>query len=162
MSQPLPGSGGSQGFFITRRGQKLIDRSAFTSYRQATLLPRSLLHPCIDVRVYPSFLRGAYDTAIFEALREVEVAVRDAAGFGPEKFGRSLMREAFAPAVGPLTDKAALKAEQESLADLFAGAVGLYKNASSHRTGTVNDPVIASEIILLASHLLKLVDTRKS
>jgi uncharacterized protein (TIGR02391 family) len=158
---PLPGAGVSQGFFITRRGRTLIDRNAFEAYRSATVLPRALLHPRIEARVYPSFLRGAYDTAVFEALREVEVAVRDVAGFGPDKFGRPLMREAFAPATGPLSDKAALKAEQEATAELFAGAVGLYKNASSHRTGTVNDPVLAAEIIVLASHLLKLVDARK-
>ena len=92
---PLPGAGSSHGFFITRRGQTLIDRNAFDAYRRASALPRALLHPRIDARAYPSFLRGAYDTAVFEALREVEVAVRDAAGFGPDKFGRPLMREAF-------------------------------------------------------------------
>jgi uncharacterized protein (TIGR02391 family) len=158
---PLPGTGGSHGFFVTRRGRKLIDRGAFEAYRRTSVLPRPLLHPRIDARAYPSFLRGAYDTAVFEALREVEVAVREAAGFGVDKFGRSLVREAFAPSSGPFADKAALKAEQESMADLFSGAVGLYKNASSHRTGTINDPAVAAEIIVLASHLLKLVDTRK-
>ena len=158
---PLPGAGGSQSFFITRRGRTLIDRGAFEAYRRATVLPRSLLHPRIDARVYPSFLRGAYDTAVFEALREVEVAVRDAAGFGHEKYGRVMMREAFAPSTGPLTDRTALVPEQESMAELFAGVVGLYKNASSHRTGTINDPVTASEIIMLGSHLLKLIDARK-
>jgi len=85
---PLPEAGGSLGFFITRRGRKLVDRNAYEAYRRATVLPRSLLHPRIDARVYPSFLRGAYDTAVFEALREVEISVREAAGFGPEKYGR--------------------------------------------------------------------------
>jgi hypothetical protein len=74
--------------------------------------------------------------------------------------GKPLMRDAFGPPDGPLVDKAALKAEQESLADLFAGAVGLYKNASSHRAGVVNDPGEAAEIIMLASHLLKIVESR--
>jgi hypothetical protein len=106
-----PNAGGSYSYFITRRGQKLIDRNAYEAYRRASMLPRSLLHPRIESHVYPSFLRGAYDTAVFEALREVEVAVRDAAGFGPEKYGESMMREAFNPANGPLADKNSLKSE---------------------------------------------------
>jgi hypothetical protein len=47
------------------------------------------------------------------------------------------------------------------MANLFAGAIGLYKNSSSHRTGTVQDPVIAVEVIILANHLLRLVEERR-
>lgn len=156
-----PNAGGSYSYFITRRGRKLIDRNAYEAYRRASILPRSLLHPRIESRVYPSFLRGAYDTAVFEALREVEVAVREAAGFGPEKYGEIMMREAFNPANGPLADRSSLKSEREAMANLFAGAVGLYKNSSSHRTGTVQDPAVAVEVIVLANHLLRLVEERR-
>jgi uncharacterized protein (TIGR02391 family) len=156
-----PNAGGSQGYFITRRGRTLVDQNAFQAYQKASALPRFLLHPRIEARVYPSFLRGAYDTAVFEAFREVEVAVRDAAGLGPEKYGKSLMRDAFSPIIGPLTDKTAPKSEQESVSELFAGAIGLYKNPSSHRVNTVSDPHVAAELIIMASHLLKLAETRK-
>jgi uncharacterized protein (TIGR02391 family) len=139
-----PNAGGSYGYFITRRGKKLVDKNAFEAYRRASALPRFLLHPQIDARAYPSFLRGAYDTAVFEAFREIEVAVRIAGGFGAEKYGKQLMREGFSAAGGPLADRTALKAEQEAMADLFAGAIGLYKNASSHRAGTVSDPHLAA------------------
>src|ERR1700731_575358 len=61
---PRPNAAGSQAFFITKRGLKLVDRNAYNAYRQATLLPRSLLHPRIDAHAYPSFMRGAYDTAV--------------------------------------------------------------------------------------------------
>ena len=57
-------------------------------------------------------------------------------------------------------DSTALKAEQESMSDIFAGALGLYKNASSHGTGVVNDPHEAAELLVLASHLLKIVERR--
>ena len=158
---PMPGASGEWAF-VTRRGQKLADKSGYEAYRRATVLPRSLLHPRIDARVYPSFLRGAYDTAVFEAFREVEVAVRDTTGLGAEKYGTGLMREAFTPPMGPLVDKVAPLAEQEASAHLFAGAIGLYKNPTSHRSQIVSNPAEAAEIIMLASHLLRLVDRRRA
>jgi hypothetical protein len=60
-------------FFLSRRAQRLKSRGEFEAYRKASLLPRGQLHPLIASEVYPAFSRGKYDTAIFEAFREVEV-----------------------------------------------------------------------------------------
>ncbi len=62
---------------------------------------------------------------------------------------------------GPLADATALKAEQQALADLFAGAIGSYKNPHSHRSVTI-ESTEATEMIVLASHLLGIVDKRSS
>lgn len=122
------------------------------------MLPKRMLHPVIAQKVWATFLRGDYDTAIFQAFKEVEVKVRSAGGFGVEELGTTLMRRAFHPDEGPLTDTSVPSAERQALSDMFAGAIGLYKNPHSHRNVTIDAPK-AVEIIMLASHLLKIVDS---
>ena len=51
------------------------------------------------------------------------------------------------------------RAEQEALMHLMAGAVGSYRNPPSHRN-VVIEPSDAVEMIILASHLLGIVDKR--
>ena len=72
-----------------------------------------------------------------------------------------LMRKAFESEKGPLSDTSAPKPEQDALAHLFAGAIGSYKNPHSHRTVNI-DAGEAAEMIMLASHLLNIVEKRAS
>jgi uncharacterized protein (TIGR02391 family) len=152
-------------FMLSRRAKRLESREDFAAYRKANLFPKGQLHPLIATRVYPAFLRGEYDTAVFEAFREVEVSVRRAGRFQSDLVGKELMRQAFRPAnpnnpdvpPGPLTDTTLPVAEQEGMASLFAGAIGLYKNPQSHRN-VPTEAIDAAEVIVFASHLLRMVD----
>jgi hypothetical protein len=70
------------------------------------------------------------------------------------------MRKAFDPAGGPLTNMDQEKSEREALAHMFAGAIGSYKNPHSHRTVSLSDVREAQELVMHASHLLRIVDAR--
>jgi hypothetical protein len=72
---------------LSRRGQKLRTRVDLTAYQHGNLLPRAQLHPKIATKVYSTFLRGDYDTAVFQAFKEVEVAVREAANLAATDLG---------------------------------------------------------------------------
>lgn len=66
--------------------------------------------------------------------------------------GRGERREA------ALTDPDADPGEQVATMELFKGAIGLFKNPTSHRPVDYDDPTLASEVIVFADLLLRLLD----
>jgi hypothetical protein len=108
--------------FVCRRGLLIRSQDDFASYLFANLLPKGQIHPTIAGKVYPAFLRGEYDTAVFQAFREVEVAVRQAIASPATAIGVALMRDAFRATQGnqrgALSDQQLPAAEQEAMANL--------------------------------------------
>jgi uncharacterized protein (TIGR02391 family) len=148
-------------FCLTRRGERLKRPADAKAYRKSGLLPASNLHPILLEKVRPMFLRGDYDLATFEAFKQVEISVREAAGLAADLIGVDLMRKAFDASSGLLTDKSVVKAEREALSHLFAGAIGHAKNPGSHRT-VDHSAIEAAQLIGLASYLLGIVQARRS
>ena len=112
----------------------------------------------IAEKVWFIFAQGSYGTAVLEAYKQVEVAVREAGGYAETDFGTDLMGMAFNVNTGNLTDKKQQSAEKQARMLLFSGAIGSYKNPSSHREVEFA-PEEAAEIIIIASHLLRIVDS---
>ncbi|MGA2911885.1 MAG: TIGR02391 family protein [Methanoregula sp.] len=156
---PRPNSVDGPWFFISRRGKKVLNQEEFRKIYHGNILPKHLLHPIIAQKVWPPFIRGAYDAAVFEGFREVEIFIRDAGGFSSTDVGEKLIRKAFDINHGPLTDLNSPEPERLTLQHLFVGALGSYKNPHSHRNVSI-DQNEAVEIIILASHLFKIVETR--
>jgi uncharacterized protein (TIGR02391 family) len=130
-------------------------------YAHISLLPRNVLDPELNKKVWPSFIDRDFDTAIFAAFKEVEVRMRKCCWFRYIT-GVSMAREVFHPETGKLTDKISPdKGEKVAYMELFAGSIGVFKNPSSHRPVNYDDPVAVVSLILFANTLLQIIDKRK-
>ena len=146
---------------LSRRAKAMATPTDFADHRLATSLPKELLHPSIREAVWLLFARGDFQTAVFQAMRQVEIAIREASDGDREHSGVKQARRAFDPTSGPLTDMSAEAGEREGMGHLVAGALAVLKNPHSHDVvdyGDASDPVA---VVLFASLLLRMVEARK-
>ena len=116
------------------------------------------LHPIIAQEVWPMFFQENYAPAVLQAFKAVEIAVRDAGNYAATDYGTDLMRKAFNVNDGNLTDQNQQRSERQARSDLFAGAIGSFKNPLSHRDIDLTAQE-ALELIFFASYLLRIIDS---
>jgi uncharacterized protein (TIGR02391 family) len=154
VAQPKPSSGDPGTIFVTRLGKTVLE-TGLESLRASERLDFDL-HPRLQ-RVKSQFLLGEYELGAFSAMREVEIRVRELSCAGSSLLGVRLMREAFREG-GKLADPDLDAGERVGLMELFAGAIGTFKNPPSHRQIDYANPTEASEVILFADLLMRLLD----
>ena len=153
----------------TRRAEETSKPGGFEHYRNAAQIPWSLMHPTLRDFAKSDLLRGKFSGAISESFKKVEIAVREAGEYPPRLLGTELMNAAFRPEVeetgkkdvGKLTDTSLHRQEQKGMQSLFVGAMSYLRNPHSHRDVPIEDIIEAVEIIMFASHLLRIVDGRR-
>jgi hypothetical protein len=116
---PTASASGHDWRVLSRRAYRFENEAEFTRFAFARILPKDALHSRISNTVWSAFMRGEFDVAAFQAMKAVEVAVREASGLPQDLLGVKLMRKAFDPKDGPLTDVEADEGEKEAAFRLF-------------------------------------------
>ncbi len=115
------------------------------------------LHPKIAERCKALFATGIYEDAIFAAFRTIEEEVRRRSGSDATDLGVGLMSKAMNPK-SPVLRFRAIDSEQEAVHSLFRGAIGAFKNPSSHRSVAYPDATRVLEFMAFASLLMHMLD----
>lgn len=154
VARGTPGQDSSQAIFVTRLGYRALEEG-FGPILAAMRLNLDM-HPRLK-SVRSQFLIGEYELAAFAAMREVEIRVRELIGASNSLLGVTLMRQAFGDG-GKLSDSGLEGGERHGIRELFSGAIATFKNPSSHRQVNYEDPTEASEVVLFADLLMRLLD----
>lgn len=145
---------------IPRAGQKVIEEgeSALARLRAAERLDVEL-HPSLELLVRPQFLIGSYEMAVLEGFKAVEVRLRQLSGFPPGLTAVNMAQQAFGKN-GPLRDgdPSIPDAEKDGVTALFSGAFATLRNPPGHRYVDYDSAAEASEAVMLASLLMRMLD----
>ena len=140
---------------ITRRGYESLELG-LDSVKAVERLENNI-HPVILSKARRQFLLGEYENAIFVSMKAVEVRVRKLSKLGNNMIGVDLMTKAFKPG-GILADNTAPAGEVQGTMMLFAGAYAVLRNPSGHRDVEYDDVTEASEAVITASLLMRILD----
>jgi uncharacterized protein (TIGR02391 family) len=150
---------GKNGFRVpSAEGRKACAATDYAGVRMRTKFTRDMFHPSLPDTAWNAFSVGDYDTAIFEAFKSLEVAVRTKGGFTSADFGAALMKKAFDANNGPLRDQSAQRSRRLARCDLFTGAFGEIRNPKGHNDPTITDTLVAVEELMTAGMLRRIVD----
>lgn len=152
---------GNEEYFPTKIGFRFLESQFRRVMKDYALMPETYIHPEIAKKSFPLLNSGQFESAVMQAFKTIETTIRKLIGAKPEEVGVALIRRAFNPDQGPLTNVKLPKAEREAFSNYIAGAFGYYKNPCSHRNVEM-DFVSAFERIFVASDLLKTVENSKS
>ena len=148
---------GGDFYYPTKYGFRFLEREFRRVVKEYTLLPETYIHPTIIKKSFSLLKSNEFESAVLQAFKCIETSIRKKIKADAEEVGVKLIRKAFNPDIGDLTDYELPKAEREAFANYIAGAFGYYKNPCSHRDVEL-DFVSTFDRIVVASDLLKIVE----
>ncbi len=122
-------------------------------------IDRQLLHHRIAESCLSLFENGHVAQAAAEAMKQVELALKEKSG-QPGDFGRRLVRRILG-GKAPVTLKVRLDQQaQEQVQTFFDGAFGYYRNYAFHDGSNITE-VIAARVMIVASDLLDIIEASR-
>jgi hypothetical protein len=105
---------GNEVFFPTKVGFRFLEGEFRHVIQQYVLVPETYIHPRIAKASLHLLNSGDYQSAVFKAFRAVETGIRRRKKSSADDVGVTLIRRAFHPDSGPLTDSELPRAEREA------------------------------------------------
>jgi len=148
---------GDEIYFPTKFGFQFLEYEFNRVIKEYTILPQTYIHPKIIKKCFRLLESGEFESAVLQAFKCIETSIRDKIGAPDEEVGIKLIRKAFNPENGDLTNYDLPISEREAFSNYLAGAFGYYKNPSSHCDLEL-DFISTFDRITVASDLLKTID----
>lgn len=154
----MPGPDQPNGYILTQRGEQYAAEAPDSAKLwEATRRAQQLVDNHLREHCLALLLGGKVDAAVREATVYLETRIREQAGLGPEVYGRDVAIKAFNPDSGVLKVSED-RSEQVGAQHLFEGAIGLFKNPTSHHVKLDYDAVRARQVLALIDALLSVLD----
>ena len=147
---------------LTDKGREFAEHLADRGFQNINFpsvdIDQVLTREDLQKKVRGDYLNGEYETAIFKAFKLLEETVRSQARLPARALGVHLMTEAFSPKKDILKHPyAQTPGEDQAFHELMRGAIGWFKNPTSHRTVKYNAEK-AAQVLAFANLLLDMVD----
>ena len=148
---------GEEKYFPTKVGFRFPEREFRRVIKKYSVMPESYVHPIIVEKCFSLLSKGEYESAVIQAFKAIETTTRAKIGAPNDMFGERLLKKAFNPDEGVLTNYKIPKAERFAFLNYITGAFSYYRNSSTHRDIEL-DFVSAFDRIAVASDLLKAIE----
>ncbi|WP_028470050.1 TIGR02391 family protein [Neptunomonas japonica] len=148
---------GEEQYFPTKTGFRFPEREFRRVIEKYTLTPKSYIHPIIMDKCFSLLSAGEFESAVIQAFKAIETTTRNKIGAPVDMFGERLLKKAFNPDEGALTNYKLPKSERFAFLNYITGAFSFYRNSSAHRDIEL-DFVSAFDRIAVASDLLKAIE----
>jgi len=148
---------GEEQYFPTKVGFRFPEREFRQVVKKYAVMPESYVHPIIVKKCFSLLNSGEYESAVIQAFKAIETTTREKIGAPADMFGERLLKKAFNPEDGILTNHNLPRAEKFAFLNYITGAFSFYRNSSSHRDIEL-DFVSSFDRIAVASDLLKAIE----
>ena len=148
---------GEEQYFPTKVGFRFPEREFRRVIEKYALMPESYVHPVIVEKCFSLLSNGEYESAVIQAFKAIETTTRAKIEAPNDMFGERLLKKAFNPDEGVLTNYKLPKSERFAFLNYITGAFSYYRNSSTHRDIEL-DFVSAFDRIAVASDLLKAIE----